>query len=206
MKIALVDYGMGNLYSVAKAFEAAGVTVELTQDPAVVRAADRIVVPGQGAFGDAVKELHASGMWAPVIEHLAAGKPYFGICLGMQLLMEGSEEAPGVAGFGRFKGQCRLLRIDAKVPHMGWNELHLQQPDCPLFADLGERPYCYFCHSYYADPEDKSCVAATTDYDIDIPIALWKDNVVAVQFHPEKSQRVGLQLLHNFLGWNGSRP
>ncbi|GAB4323436.1 MAG: imidazole glycerol phosphate synthase subunit HisH [Candidatus Sumerlaeia bacterium] len=201
--IVIVDYGMGNLRSVSKAFEAVGVPVRVTRDKAEVQAADRLIVPGQGAFGDAVKELHACGLWDSVLEHLASGKPFFGICLGLQLLMEGSEEAPGVEGFGHFRGRCRLLRVSGKVPHMGWNQLRYRRPDCPLFAGLDDPPFFYFAHSYYADPQEPDCIAATTDYEVEFPVVLWRGNVVAVQFHPEKSQQAGLRVIRNFLEWNG---
>ena len=198
MKIAIIDYGMGNLHSAAKALEKVGAQVAVTRDPERVRQADKVVLPGVGAFGDCMKNLNERGL-APVIhEVIAAGKPFLGICVGLQMLFEGSEEDPGVAGLGIFKGLVRKIVVPGlKVPHMGWNSLALQAAS-PLFQGLPPAAYVYFVHSFHAVPTDESCITAVTDYGGQVTAAVGRGLVQAVQFHPEKSSAVGLKILANF--------
>ena len=198
MKIAIIDYGMGNLHSAAKALEKVGAQVAVTRDPERVRQADKVVLPGVGAFGDCMKNLNERGL-APVIhEVIAAGKPFLGICVGLQMLFEGSEEDPGVAGLGIFKGLVRKIVVPGlKVPHMGWNSLALQAAS-PLFQGLPPAAYVYFVHSFHAVPTDESCITAVTNYGGQVTAAVGRGLVQAVQFHPEKSSAVGLKILANF--------
>lgn len=198
MKIAIIDYGMGNLHSAAKALEKVGAQVAVTRDPERVRQADKVVLPGVGAFGDCMKNLNERGL-APVIhEVIAAGKPFLGICVGLQMLFEGSEEDPGVAGLGIFKGLVRkIVAPGLKVPHMGWNSLALQAAS-PLFQGLPPAAYVYFVHSFHAVPTDESCITAVTNYGGQVTAAVGRGLVQAVQFHPEKSSAVGLKILANF--------
>lgn len=197
-KIAIIDYGMGNLHSAAKAFERVGAVVTVTRDPAEVRKADQVVLPGVGAFGDCMKNLHERNL-APVIhEVIAAGKPFLGICVGLQMLFEGSEEDSGVPGLGVFKGMVRkIIAPGLKIPHMGWNNLSYRT-DSPLFQGLPIPAYVYFVHSYHAVPEDASIVTAVTDYGGAVTAAVGRGLVQAVQFHPEKSSTAGLKILANF--------
>ena len=199
MKIAIIDYGMGNLHSAAKALEKVGAQVAVTRDPERVRQADKVVLPGVGAFGDCMKNLNERGL-APVIhEVIAAGKPFLGICVGLQMLFEGSEEDPGIAGLGIFKGLVRkIVAPGLKVPHMGWNSLALQAAS-PLFQGLPPAAYVYFVHSFHAVPTDQSCITAVTDYGGQVTAAVGRGLVQAVQFHPEKSSAVGLKILANFM-------
>jgi glutamine amidotransferase len=202
--IAIVDSGSGNLRSVEKAFVRVGARPVVTADPEVVRRADRIVVPGQGAFADCVRALAERGLDQAIREVIAAGRPYLGICLGLQVLFDASEEHGPAAGLGILPG--RVVRFapgqregDAalKVPHIGWNPIALRRPD-PLLAGIADGAYVYFIHSYYAVPADPAVVAVTCRYGVDFCAAIRKDNVFACQFHPEKSQAVGLRLLGNF--------
>ncbi len=198
MKIAIIDYGMGNLHSAAKALEKVGAQVVVTRDSAEVRRADKVVLPGVGAFGDCMKNLSEREL-APVIhEVIAAGKPFLGICVGLQLLFEGSEEDPGVAGLGIFKGLVRkIVAPGLKIPHMGWNNL-VYRTSSPLFQGLPPAAYVYFVHSYHAVPTDETCITAVTDYGGPVTAAVARGLVQAVQFHPEKSSAVGLKILANF--------
>ena len=198
MKIAIIDYGMGNLHSAAKALEKVGAQVAVTRDPELVRQADKVVLPGVGAFGDCMKNLNERGL-APVIhEVIAAGKPFLGICVGLQMLFEGSEEDPGVAGLGIFKGLVRkIVAPGLKIPHMGWNNLEYRTSSS-LFQGLPPAAYVYFVHSYHAVPTDESCITAVTDYGGQVTAAVGRGLVQAVQFHPEKSSAVGLKILANF--------
>ena len=198
MKIAIIDYGMGNLHSAAKALEKVGAQVAVTRDPERVRQADKVVLPGVGAFGDCMKNLNERGL-APVIhEVIAAGKPFLGICVGLQMLFEGSEEDPGVAGLGIFKGLVRkIVAPGLKIPHMGWNNLEYRTSSS-LFQGLPPAAYVYFVHSYHAVPTDESCITAVTDYGGQVTAAVGRGLVQAVQFHPEKSSAVGLKILANF--------
>ena len=198
MKIAIIDYGMGNLHSAAKALEKIGAQVVVTRDPDEVRRADKVVLPGVGAFGDCMKNLNERQL-APVIhEVIATGKPFLGICVCLQLLFEGSEEDPGVDGLGIFKGLVRkIVAPGLKIPHMGWNNLEYRTAS-PLFQGLPPAAYVYFVHSYYAAPTDESCITAVTDYGGPVTAAVGRGLVQAVQFHPEKSSAVGLKILANF--------
>ena len=198
MKIAIIDYGMGNLHSAAKALEKVGAQVKVTSDPELVRQADKVILPGVGAFGDCMKNLNEREL-APVIhEVIAAGKPFLGICVGLQLLFEGSEEDPGIAGLGIFKGLVRKITAPGlKIPHMGWNNLEYRTSSS-LFQGLPPAAYVYFVHSYHAVPTDESCITAVTDYGGQVTAAVGRGLVQAVQFHPEKSSAVGLKILANF--------
>ena len=202
--IAIIDYDAGNLKSVEKALLALGEDVLVTRDREKLLAADKVILPGVGNFGDAMEKLKSYGM-VPVIHELAEmGKPFLGICLGLQLLFERSDEAPGVEGLGILKGE--IVRIpdgeELKVPHIGWNSLHLQN-DGRLFRNLPEEPYVYFVHSYYLKAEDPEIVKATTEYGVTIDASVEQGNVFACQFHPEKSSRVGLKILENFAKLEG---
>jgi len=196
--IAIIDYGMGNLHSAAKALEKVGANVTVTRDPKEVLRADQVVLPGVGAFGDCMKNLNERGL-APVIhEVIAAGKPFLGICVGLQLLFEGSEEDPGVPGLGIFKGMIRkIIAPGLKIPHMGWNSLEFRSGS-PLFDRLPKPAFVYFVHSFHAVPEDASIVTAVADYGGPVTAAVGRGLVQAVQFHPEKSSTVGLKILTNF--------
>jgi glutamine amidotransferase len=200
-RIAVVDYGMGNLRSVSKALEhvAPHAEIAVTAEADVIRAADRVVVPGQGALPDCMRNLAASGAREAVLEALAA-KPYLGICLGLQMLFEHGDEGdtPGLAIFaGRVP---RFAAMQLKIPHMGWNEV-LQEHAHPLWAGISDRSRFYFVHSYYPAPADRMLTAATCMYGAPFTCAVARDNIFAVQFHPEKSQSAGLQLLSNFVRW-----
>lgn len=205
-RVAVVDYGMGNLQSVVQALRAAapdGTEVVRTHSPEEVRAADRLVVPGQGGFRDAARRLAEDGLGESVLEKMRAGAPYLGICLGLQILFESSEEAPGVSGFGWFKGSVdRLLGgPNLKIPHMGWNALELHSGGHPLLeAAGGPDTYVYFVHSFHAVPSEPGVVKATVQYGPNqVTAAVARDNVMATQFHPEKSQAAGIALLRRFL-------
>jgi imidazole glycerol-phosphate synthase subunit HisH len=205
-RVAVVDYGMGNLQSVVQALRAAapdGTEVIRTDSPEVVRAADRLVVPGQGGFRDAAARLGQGGLGESLLEKMRAGSPYLGICLGLQILFESSEEAPGAAGFGWFKGSVDKLLggPDIKIPHMGWNALELQSGGHTLLdAAGGPNSYVYFVHSFHAVPSEPGVVKATVRHGQNVvTAAVARDNVMATQFHPEKSQAVGIALLRRFL-------
>ena len=199
--IAVIDYGMGNLRSVQKAFERLGFEAKIVSDPDAVRAADKAVLPGVGAIADMIAELKRTGMDEVVRETIDSGKPFLGICLGLQALFEWSEENGGSECLGIFKG--KVLRFPESpefvVPHMGWNDLTFKQADVPIFKGLKPSDYVYFVHSYYVAPDDPELVATTTNYDnVDFCSSIARDNVFATQFHPEKSQDVGLNILKNF--------
>ena len=201
MRIAVVDYGMGNLRSVSKALEhvAPGAEVMVTADPAQIRSAERVVVPGQGALPDCMRSLRESGALEAVLEALRT-KPYLGICLGLQMLFEHGDEGDTPA-LGVLRGNVpRFTVTGLKIPHMGWNEV-LQQVVHPLWAGISERSRFYFVHSYHPAPRDPAVTAATCVYGAPFTCAVARDNIFAVQFHPEKSQSAGLQLLSNFVRW-----
>ena len=198
-KITIIDYGMGNLYSVCNAIAAVGGEPIVTSDKDVIAAAEKIILPGVGAFGDCMVNLHKSGLIPVIMDALHSGKPFLGICLGMQVLFEGSDEAPGVAGLGFFKGQVKCLTTDYKIPHMGWNKLELASPS-PLLKDAAGQ-YVYFVHSFHCVPEDKSIITAICDYGMEVTASVGRGNVQAFQFHPEKSSRVGAGLLRAFKEW-----
>jgi len=206
--VAIVDYGMGNLRSVAKAIEhvAPRARVRVTSDPAQVAAADRVVVPGQGAMPDCMRELDARGL-RPAVIRAAREKPFLGICIGLQMLFDSSEEG-GVTGLGVLPGRVRrfpprMTALDGgrlKVPHMGWNEVNHADPH-PLWQDIADGARFYFVHSYYAEADVPAQVAASSLYGIPFTCAVVKDNIFAVQFHPEKSAQSGLVFLGNFMRW-----
>lgn len=196
----IVDYGMANLRSVQKAFERVGHHALITADPARVTAAAKVVLPGVGAFRDAIAKLHESRLAEPILAHIQSGRPFLGICLGLQMLFTRSFEDGEHRGLDWFKGDVvRFGDVPGlKVPHMGWNQLRHRRPDCPLLRDVPDGANVYFVHSYYAAPAEPSIVASATDYPEPFAAVVWKDNVFATQFHPEKSQQVGLTMLRNF--------
>jgi len=198
-KIVIIDYGMGNLHSVNKALLRVGGDVTISSEPNVIAQADKVVLPGVGAFGDCMLNLEKYKLLDAIQDILHSGKPFLGICLGEQLLFEGSEEAPGVKGLGYFKGQVEKIKTKEKIPHMGWNKLTLAAPS-PLLKEV-EGDFVYFVHSYHAVPEDKGIITATCDYGTTITAAVGRGNVQAVQFHPEKSSSVGMKILAAFKEW-----
>ena len=202
--IAIIDYGMGNLRSVQKGFERVGCEAVVTADPKVVLEADKIVLPGVGAFPDCMRNLEEGGFIEPLLRVIREGRPFLGICLGLQLLFSESDEFGAHKGLGIIPG--RVVRfpegmVEAgealKVPHMGWNQLTFRKRP-PVFAGIENGTNVYFVHSYYVVPEDTGVIATTTSYGIEFCSSIWKDNIVATQFHPEKSQDKGLQILKNF--------
>ena len=197
--IAIIDYDAGNIKSVEKALKTLGREVVVTRDPEVILSADKVILPGVGAFGDAMGKLHDYGLVDVIHKVVEKNIPFLGICLGLQLMFESSEETPGVEGLGILKG--KIVKIpdngELKIPHMGWNSLHFQN-EGRLFANLPQDSYVYFVHSYYLQAEDESIVKATTDYSTYIHASVEKNNVFACQFHPEKSSDVGLTILKNF--------
>jgi len=201
MKIAIIDYGMGNIYSVAKAIELSGAQAVVTNKESDIIACAKLVLPGVGAFDDAMAELHKQGLDSLIKEQIKKGKPFLGICLGLQLLLEESQEAKQQKGLGVLAGKVVKFsaRIGQKVPHMGWNDFVVALGDCPLLKGISASAQVYFCHSYYPDPIDKSVIAASTDYGLKFPSVLWRGNIYGVQFHPEKSQVVGLKVIKNFV-------
>lgn len=201
--IAIVDYGVGNLYSVEKAFAKFSDDVILTQSADVIDKADKVVLPGVGAFGDCMKNFKASGLMDAVMRAVENNKPVMGICVGLQIMFEGSEESPDIKGLGIFKGMVRKINAPGlKIPHMGWNSLTINENthiDINLFKNIRKSPYVYFVHSYHAVPEDKSIILATSVYGEEITAAVGKNNVIATQFHPEKSGDIGLSIIKNFV-------
>ncbi len=202
--IAIIDYGMGNLRSVQKAFEKVGYEARVTSDPKVVLEAERVVLPGVGAFRDCIRNLEEGGFIEPILRVIREGRPFLGICLGLQLLFTESEEFGLHRGLDVIPG--RVVRFadglkdgdeDLKVPHMGWNQLAIKRRP-PALAGIADGSNFYFVHSYYVKPDDPSVVATTTDYGGEFCSSVWKDNIVATQFHPEKSQEKGLAILKNF--------
>lgn len=210
--VAVVDYGMGNLHSITKALQrvAPEADIRITHEASAILAADRVVFPGVGAIRDCMRAIADLGLEAP-LRQAAAEKPFLGICLGMQALLEESEENGGTPGLGILPGRVvrfaeGLLDADGerlKIPHMGWNRVRQQGPH-PLWRGIAQDARFYFVHSYYAQPADGALVAATSDYPTPFACVLARDNLFAVQFHPEKSQQAGLRLLENFLGWDGT--
>lgn len=202
-KIAIVDYGVGNLYSVEKAFAKFSDGVMLTNKASVIDNADKVVLPGVGAFGDCMRNFKESGLMDAVLNSIKEKRPILGICVGEQIMFEGSDESPGVAGLGIFKGMVRRINAPGlKIPHMGWNSIETAvdaQVNIDLFKGLKKEPYVYFVHSYQAQPEDKSVIIAKSFYGEDIVAAVGKDNVLATQFHPEKSGDIGLTIIKNFV-------
>ena len=198
--IAIIDYGMGNLRSVLKAIEAVGGKAEIATDPDQVRRADRVILPGVGAFADAIAELRKTGLDQAFIEVVRAGKPCLGVCLGLQLLFDASEEDGEYEGLGLLPG--RVVRFEKhpglKIPHMGWNTLQIRR-SIPLLQGLETSPSVYFVHSYHAVPSDAADIVASADYPTPFAAIVARDNLTACQFHPEKSQRVGLAMYANFI-------
>lgn len=196
--IAIIDYGMGNLRSVEKGFLKVGAEVLVTHKPEDLKQADAVVLPGVGAFRDCMKGLEHLGLIEPVVDAIRKGKPYLGICLGLQVLFTESEEFGICRGLDIFPGKVvRFKNGGLKIPQMGWNTIKIQV-DNPLFSGIPDRSYFYFVHSYYIAPGDRSIILTTTDYGAEFTSSVWKDNIFAVQFHPEKSQAFGLRLLKNF--------
>ncbi|MCE5279824.1 MAG: imidazole glycerol phosphate synthase subunit HisH [Planctomycetaceae bacterium] len=202
--IAVIDYGMGNLASVHKALQRAGGDARLVRTAGELLGASKIVLPGVAAFGDAIEQLRRQGLVEPIVQAVRGGVPYLGFCLGLQMLFNVSYELGQHTGLGLLTG--KVVRFDwdglggrrLAVPHMGWNQLRLRG-NCPLFRGIADGAYAYFAHSYHVVPMEDAVVAATTDYGYDFVSAVWKDNIFATQFHPEKSQAVGLQILSNFV-------
>ena len=197
--IAVVDYGIGNMHSIHKALVACGADARRVVSPAAIAAADAVVLPGVGAFGACMAALDSSGLLAPTVEAAADGRPFLGVCVGMQLLFDGSDEAPGVAGLGVISGRVRPISSEVKRPQMQWNRL--DRADDPMFDGLARPIWMYFVHSFHAVPADASTVVATCDYGGSVTAAVRRGNVFATQFHPEKSARAGLELIENFVRW-----
>ncbi|MDD5421900.1 MAG: imidazole glycerol phosphate synthase subunit HisH [Candidatus Omnitrophica bacterium] len=204
--IAVIDYGMGNLRSVQKALEIVGAKTKVTSRPADIKKCGKIVLPGVGAFGDAMKQLRRLGLVGPIKDAIAKGKPFLGLCLGLQLLFGTSSEAPGVRGLSILKGTVKKFKFrdDAlKVPHMGWNEIRknsrFEIRNSKLLDGIPDGSYMYFVHSYYVAPEDESIILTTTGYGNEFVSGISKDNIFGLQFHPEKSQKTGLRILENFV-------
>lgn len=196
--IAIIDYGMGNLRSVQKALQYVGQDAVITDDTAVMQKADKIVLPGVGAFGDAINTIRNKGIDKVIYDAVEKDKPFLGICLGMQMVFEKSYEYGEYTGLGLIPGVIKLLPDNVKKPHIGWNNLNIKMRS-PLFENTGDSPYVYFVHSYYLET-DAPVVSATTDYGKEIQVAVQKDNIFALQFHPEKSGDIGLEILKNFGG------
>jgi imidazole glycerol-phosphate synthase subunit HisH len=200
LNVAVVDYDAGNTLSVTRALEKVGARVELSPGPDRVLAADAVVLPGVGAFGDCVRKLRERGMDEACMEVYRSGKPFLGVCVALQVFFEGSEESPGVEGLGIFPGTVvRFEGNGLKVPHMGWNELKVSRPH-PVLDGLSGEDF-YFVHSYYPEPAEPSDLLGESDYGVRFCAAAGRENLVAVQFHPEKSSRAGLALYENFLAW-----
>ena len=208
--VVIVDYGMGNLRSVSKALESLGAAVRVSSSPDDVAKAEKLILPGVGAFPAAMRELAARNLVEPIKEAIGRGVPYLGICLGLQLLFDESEEGEGANGLGIFPGRVRRFSSNGaaplKIPHMGWNQVTGHQTSdirhqhtCPLLKGIPEGSFVYFVHSYYADPADRSVVTLEADYGGPFAAMVWRGNLYATQFHPEKSQSIGLQLLKNFI-------
>lgn len=201
--IAIIDYDAGNIKSVEKALQFLGQEVVITSDRETIMNADKAILPGVGAFGDAMNKLRERGLEEVIHDFVDTGKPFLGICLGLQLIFEKSEESPEATGLGLLKGTITKIPtevngVSQKVPQIGWNNI-VVNPDSKLLAGLGENPYVYFVHSYYLKAENSDEVAATTEYGVKIDCAVEKGNVMATQFHPEKSSEVGLKILTNFV-------
>lgn len=197
--IVIVDYGMGNLRSVQKGFERVGFTPVISRDPEVVAKAEKVVLPGVGAFRDAIAELKRCELVEPLVEVINAGKPFLGICLGLQLLFDISYEGGEYEGLGVIPGKVVRFELPKpyKVPHMGWNQAMIRRP-APILKGIEEGSHFYFVHSYYVVPRDRDVVAIEADYGEPFCAMVWRDNLYATQFHPEKSQKLGMKILENF--------
>lgn len=202
LRIGIIDYGMGNLRSVSKAVEHLKAAAYVGDEPKKLSAADKLILPGVGAFGDAMRELEKRKLIDPILKMVSEGKPFLGICLGLQLLFESSDESPRIRGLGIWKGRVVQFRRpkdpEFKIPHMGWNSVAFKKRDF-LMQGVANHSYFYFVHSYYADPADKHLVIGNTNYGVSFPSVLASRNVFALQFHPEKSQEAGLRILKNFI-------
>ncbi len=197
--IAIVDYGAGNLHSVKNALDFIGAKSVVTSSADVIADADKVILPGVGAFGDAMARLNESSLTEPVKRAISDGKPFLGICLGLHMLFEESEESVGANGLGVFKGKIvKIPDTGLKIPHMGWNSIDVVK-NSRILKGIGVEPYVYFVHSYYIKPEDEGIVSAYTEYGARLAIAVEKDNVFATQFHPEKSGDIGMTILKNFV-------
>jgi len=199
--IGIIDYGSGNLKSVYNAFRYLGENVKICESSGELKTADKIILPGVGSSKDAMTGLAERGFIDPLKKAIEDGKPFLGICLGLQLLFMRSEESGGVDGLGLIKGEVKLFPSDNqfKVPQIGWNTVKLQKKDCPVFKGIKDETYFYFVHSYYCDSGETEYIAGITEYNRVYTSCVWKDNVFAVQFHPERSQENGLKLLKNFI-------
>lgn len=196
-RVAIIDYGVGNLRSVEKAFAAMGCEAVISADESVLRSAERLVLPGVGAFASCMKELRARGFDSLVHERARAGTPLLGICVGMQMLFEVSDEFGKTRGLGLLPGRVRRFETELVVPQVGWNRIH-QRRAHPLFAGVADGAFCYFVHSFYCEPETADLVVGDTEYGVNYASVVAQQNICGVQFHPEKSQHVGLQMLKNF--------
>jgi imidazole glycerol-phosphate synthase subunit HisH len=195
--IAIIDYGMGNLRSVEKGFLKVGVEAKVVTDPRAVANASAVVLPGVGAFRDCMRNLEQASLLGPITRAIQSGKPFLGICLGLQMLFTESEEFGTYKGLDILKGKVVRFQVDLKVPHMGWNNVKiLRRP--PIFEGIDDNSFFYFVHSYYVAPVDSDIIAGTTDYGVTFTSMIWKENILATQFHPEKSQEAGLRILRNF--------
>jgi glutamine amidotransferase len=204
--IAVIDYDSGNLRSVHKALLAVGADARVIRHPEGMRDARAVVLPGVGAFDDCINALRRQELLAAVKEFIGSGRPFLGICVGYQALFEASEEYNSCAqGLGLFRG--RVVRFNSahglKIPQIGWNQVRITKPDCPLYRDIADGTHFYFVHSFHPQPEDQDIVATRTDYGVDFSSSIWRENVYATQFHPEKSQTAGMQLLRNFVAVAG---
>jgi len=199
--IAIIDYGMGNIHSVNKALQLFGAKTITTSQAKELKDCEKIVLPGVGAFADAMKELEAKELVTALKAEIKKKKPFLGICLGMQLLFQESEEASKCKGLGILRGGVKRFpdKAGLKIPHMGWNQLQGRLKDCPLLKGVPDEAFFYFCHSYYPQPSDAEVSAALTDYGIKFSSVVWQDNTYGVQFHPEKSQKAGLKIIENFV-------
>ena len=196
--IAVVDYGVGNLHSVAKALEKVGADARVTTDWKDVERAQGVVLPGVGAFKDSMDGLHRSDLAKAIFAFIDSGKPFLGVCVGLQMLFTVGEEFGISKGLGVFSGRVVKFAQGQKIPHMGWNQIQIKKNDNPLLKGLKDGDFVYFVHSYYVVPEDTSIIAAQTSYGLDFTSMIWKKNVFGTQFHPEKSQTVGLKIYENF--------
>ncbi len=195
--IAIIDYGMGNLRSVQKALEKVGAEAQITQDSNVIANAQKVILPGVGAIQPAIEKLETIGLIPAIKGAIESNKPFLGICLGFQLLFETSSEGGSVKGLGALKGSVERFS-SMKIPQIGWNQLNIKKADSPLFRNIDELANVYFCHSYFVKPADETIITTTTNYGIDFTSSVSKGNLFGLQFHPEKSQAVGLQILKNF--------
>ena len=205
--ITIINYGAGNLFSVEKAFSALGADVRVSSTVADILSADKIVLPGVGAFGDCMEQLNASGLIPAIREGVARGIPLLGICVGLQILFEGSEESSGVEGLGLLQGRVsRIAAPHEKIPHMGWNALNIVEShrEKGLFTGIPQDSYVYFVHSYQALPKDRAIISSTCFYGEEITASISAGNIMATQFHPEKSGYIGLKIIHNFVHGEGS--